>query len=469
MELYNTIGNILIEKTPFIILIHNDSIELHQDIKSFNRTDTLENMDSDVCGKDLDDPFASLDIIGKQIIISIHEFLDWKSIHILMRLGHHLLDYFCEQKDDSQIIESVMIECKCDMEEEFIYEYRMNKHPWYFPFGYIPYLKNWHTSELKDFYQIPFLKPDEYLELKNAKKFICPDTIILEKQKDPLHLVAQKSPNHLHLRLLPSTSFYNKSKRPITSMSLLRRNKFYVLDLSKIPRDIIKSGAPFKIENDFYVPVVRYSNGMRNGCYFDLDEKNQYLGTFYYWEPESECYLRMGKKFDYFENKFHCATTLIYKLEEYDEITGGEFENVSKLIINLDKYLDKILRDVTKQFKKEYEEYLAFERVMKRNSIDGDEYDAIIKDEFGSIYNGKTPNYLPISNEYKSLISGKYMRNVFYASEDELDQSLAQALVFLGYEVVIFGRMAGMFRVVSEVFDVRPRETSFDNLCWRVD
>jgi len=479
MDIYKAIETILIEKTPFVFS-SNDDIQLYQEIESYN-------------------PFASLRISGKRLVITIYEFPDWTTIKILMRLGHDLLEYFSRDVKNisSNIIqvyniESIIINCECDMDEEFVYEYRMNLRPWYFGFGYIPYLRDWRPKKLKDFFQIPFLKPDEYLDLKNSKDFICPNRIILKKINHPLHIIAQKDPNDLHLRLLPSTSFYKRSKRPITSMNLLRGNKIRLLDLSKVKRGILISGAPFKIGTDFYIPVTRYSNDMNNGCYFNSSEedilenkKNKYLGTFYYWEPDSTCYLRMGKRFEYFETKFECATVMVDRLKNYLDNNGDKSEFVSsneyqdslrfvlridieKLILNLEKYIQNILYDVSRELKNGYEEYLFFERNVNRNDKKK-EVDDLLMNDLRLIYQGKPPIYLPINNEYKSLIDKRYMGQTFYAAEDELDQFLAQALIVIGHDVVVFGRMAGLFRVVSEVFDVRPRTISFDNLCWRVD
>jgi len=446
MDIYKAIDPILLDRTPFIF-IKKEILEIYEDIKS-------------------DEPFGKLECKGKQIIISIIDFLDWKSIHILMKLGHDLLNLSEYQ------INSIIIECKCDMKDELIYDFHMNGRPWYSWFGYIPNLKFWYYSKAKAFYQLPFLSSKDFLELTYGKMLIVPKEIILERNKYPL-LMAQKDPNHLPLRILPSTCFYTKSRRPITSMTNLRQKKFQTLDLSKVPSDILKSGAPFKIGEDYYIPVIRYSNGMRNGCYFDLNDNTEYLGTFYYWEPESMCYLKMGKKFDYFESKLDCAMQMMYKLEQYDEITGGENDNIGKLFSKLERFVQSILDDISDSLKKKYEEYLIFEKNIKRdymeNNLSASLRDSILNDDIISIYQGKEPLYLPITTEYKSTITGNYMKDLFYASEDELDQILANALILLGYHVVIFGRMAGMYRVVSEVMDVRTREESLWNLCWRVD
>jgi hypothetical protein len=45
---------------------------------------------------------------------------------------------------------------------------------------------------------------------------------------------------------------------------------------------------------------------------------------------------------------------------------------------------------------------------------------------------------------------------------------VAKGLLYFGYDVVVFGKMAGNFRVVSEVLDVRERQTSLSSLYWSV-
>jgi hypothetical protein len=450
MDIYQAIHPLLLEKTPFVF-IRKDHLEIYEDVKS-------------------DQPFAILNCKGKQITIILYEFIDWTSIKIILKLGNHILKTF-DEKNSQYCIESFVIECPCDMKDELIYDFNINGRPWYAWEGYIPYLKSWSYSKMKLFYQLPFLKTIDFLESSIRKILIHPNSIILER-KDPLLFVAQKTPNDLYLRLLPSTSFYSISKRPINSMVLLRQKSFQLLDLSKVPSSIIKSGAPFKIADDFYVPVVRYSDGMRNGCYFDLNKECEFkfLGTFYYWEPESGCYLKMGKKFDFFENKFDCATKMMFKLEQHDEITGGKNPKIIKLFKKLEKYTHQILNELSATFKKNAsEEYLIFENNVLRDDSNSESIEHILEHEFISVYLGEETKYLPITKEYISKISYTYMKNLFYAMEDELDQILAQALIFFGYDVVIFGRMAGMYRVVSEVMDVRSREDSLKNLCWRVD
>jgi hypothetical protein len=434
MNIYQAIHPILLKRTPFVF-IDKGHFEIYDDVKS-------------------KEPFATLECNGKKIFICIIDFLDWKSVHILMHLGKYLLD--------DENIHTVIVECDCDMNEDFIYDYRFSKRPWYSSFGYIPYFRKWYYSKTKDYYQLPFLKPEEFLDLTYARDFICPCQIILEKKNIPLLLTAQKDPNDLYLRILPSSCFYKKSKRPITSMNTLRMKKYNVLDLSKVPLRILKSGLPFQLDDgQHYIPVVRYSNGMRNGCYFDIDTSHHYLGTFYYWEPESTCYLRMGKKFDYFESKFDCAIKMMNRLES---------ENLkdTKLFEKLIKFTKKILNDVSHALKN-LEEFITFEKNVKRNHNDEDDIQMILYEDLGNLFMGTQPKYLPITLEYKSCLSGDYMKSLFYAVEDELDQILAQVLINFGYEVVVLGRMSGMFRVVSEVMDVRSRQISFDNLCWKVD
>lgn len=422
----------LVNKTPFII-VKKELFELYEDINS-------------------EEPFAIVSSIGEKVIVTIIDFIDWYSIRLLLKIGHDLLNRNC--------FKTINIQIDCEMDDEFIYQYKLNERPWYSFFGYIPFIKTWTYSKLKDYYQLPFVKPEVFLELEHGIDFICPKTLILEPH-EPLYLIAQKNPSDYHLRLLPSTSFYPNSKRPRTSMNHLRQKMFHLLDLFRLSSEIVKSGAPFKVGEDFFIPVVRYSYGMKNGCYFDKDEKHKFLGTFYYWEPDSGCYLKMGKKFGYFDSKFDCAKQMMYKLEQ-------EHNREDKLFMKLEKIIYKIMDEISELFRNKSEEYVVFENNVKKSN-DERSLDILLQEDFTFIYQGKNPKYLPINLQYKSTLSGRFMENLFYAAEDELDQILSKTLIYFGYDVVILGRMAGMYRVVTEVLDVRARDESLNCLYWRVD
>jgi hypothetical protein len=441
MNVYQEIQEILLEKTPFIIetqIEENDQeLYLYQDVIQENA-------------------FARISIRGERIRISIDDFVDWDSIHTLLKFGKNIVD----RNDTNYPYSKVIIEYySSDMDKDFIYEYRFQNRPWYFKVGYFPYYVKWSSRKIKTLYQLPFMKPDDFLDLPYAKEFICPKKLIYQKQSISPILMAQKDPTVHELRMLPQSCFYSGSRRPLNSMNLLRQDKFQALDLSKVDRQILKSGIPFAIQDEYYIPVVRYALGMRNGCYFDPNPDKKWLGTFYYWEPESECYLKMGSKykFGFFETKLHCAMEMLHQIENE--------ENETCLKENMKSVLSELRENFYKFFE---EEAMYFEnKILQENDLD-DNLEDLLNEDFKRLFCGKNTRFLPIDLNYQSIIHGLYMKELFYASEDVLDQVIARCLIETGYNVAIFGRMAGSYRIVSEVLDVRSREESLKNLCWTV-
>jgi hypothetical protein len=424
-----------IKTTSFIFAMKDENIEIYEDAV-------------------VDDHFATMEIIKKKLYITIERFDDWKIINNLLIFGKTLAD------THSNIVQVIMYTLD-EMEDEVEYRFKTEKKVWYAHFGYLPYFPKWSDAILKDFYQLPFLNPKDFLELENGRRLILPSKIYYQKHKNPIFLQSQIEPSSLRFRTLPSTSFY-KSKRPINSMTHLRQSPFLMIDTSKIQDSIRRSGAPFKINGEYFIPVVRYSMGMRQGCYFDSNESFKFIGTFYYWEPESNIYLKMGSKFEYYDSKMQCALQLKQKL--MDHLQQQSVLDISK---DLDYFIVKITKDMIQTFYKHYEEEsMIFEKALCKDLLDEEELEDYFVSDIYRIYSNQSPKFLPITQDYNSSISGKFMKKLFYAAEDELDQSIGKALLFFGIDAVIFGKMAGSYRIVSEVFDVRPRETSLNNLCW---
>jgi hypothetical protein len=438
MNVYDEIKEFLLELTPFII----ETQESEMDMEILIYQDCID-----------ENAFARMSIRGEKIIIAIDDFVDWESVLVLLKAGKKIID----QNETHYTYHKLIVEhYSSDMDKDFIYEYRFQNRPWYFKLGFLPYYVKWGSRKIKTFYQIPFLKPDEFLDLPYSKELVCPKRLIYQKESPYRLISAQKDPTLLELRLLPQTSFYSNSRRPINSMNLLRQEKYQAIDLTGID---VKSGAPFAIQGQFYIPVVRYALGMRNGCYFDPDPNKKWLGTFYYWEPESGCYLKMGKKykFNYFETKLHCALEMMEQIED-PELLGV-----------LEQNMKSVYDELKENFYKFYEEEaMYFENKINQANEADENLEQILISDFKRLFSGKSTKFLPIDLKYQSLIHGIYMKELFYASEDALDQVLAKCLMLLGYQVAIFGRMAGSYRIVTEVLDVRSREESLSQLCWSV-
>jgi hypothetical protein len=377
------------------------------------------------------------------------------------------------------------------------YLFEIKGYPWYKPFGYLPFYPKWNCQRLVDFYQLPFLKPREFLDLEYGTDLIHPQRITIQRYDHPVFLHCQKEPSSVRFRTLPATSFYHASKRPLNSMTNLRQTPFKMIDTSKVDPAIIRTGEPFKMGSDYFVPVTRYSMGMRQGCYFDPCPETKYLGTFYYWEPESNVYLNMGSKFQYFTSKIEATSYFKNLLLDYQCLEhssgrrsdgsdrnnslgndgsgndgSGQFvckcNQAVEIYTTMDKFVHKIFDELIQAFYKNYEE----EAMVFENKCmvldDRDDLEDFLRDEFMRLFCGHTPRYIPIDTEYKSMLNGEYMSKLFYAAEDELDQSLAKSMLFLGYDVIFLGKMAGNYRIVSEVLDSRERNESLSNLYWTV-
>ena len=166
-----------------------------------------------------------------------------------------------------------------------------------------------------------------------------------------------------------------------------------------------------------------------------------------------------------------CAQKLKSALLNYStsRIDSDLCNEVVRLYDDLTKTANKIFTDMVNIFYKCYEEEaVIFEKQLGYEFADEEELEDVVISDLNRIYNNENPKHIPVDLNYKSLISGCYMKHLFYAAEDELDQPIAKALVFFGYDCVIFGKMAGNYRVVSEVFDVRTRDKSFASLYWSV-
>jgi hypothetical protein len=90
----------------------------------------------------------------------------------------------------------------------------------------------------------------------------------------------------------------------------------------------------------------------------------------------------------------------------------------------------------------------------------------IFYSELLKIFQGTSSKLLCIDTNYISTINHNYMKTLFYASEDELDQGVTKGCMQLKISGVVLGRMAGGTRVVTEVLDCRSREESLEELVW---
>ena len=245
------------------------------------------------------------------------------------------------------------------------------------------------------------------------------------------------------------------SKRPKTTMPFIG-----------IPEPINRQLVPLDelitvddVDN-YYCPVVRYGSGM-SGTYYLAETEEQFCGTFYYLEPESEYLLRFGS-YKVYRNKYSAFMDLITIPNALDNWAKSDpekyefFEANRRLLENfrssfaynfietallplLDKSIYKNMDDI----RQGYIEYIK----------DGKP----LKTKFGIDIDPET-NIGP--NEQGEMIYHTWL----YASEDDYDQPICNLARGLDIDVIILTTMAGKTRVVTEVLDTRPRDISYKNI-----
>jgi len=220
---------------------------------------------------------------------------------------------------------------------------------------------------------------------------------------------AETSPYSFELILFAPHLVYKESRRAKTSMS-----KFVIPGKS-----ITIYNKPN--ENEF-IPVTRYAEGMSKGLYYKRDnDTNQYCGTFYYFEPESTTFLRVDPK---------------RVLKAIDKVDAAQKLGLPKHIYTSYRvaYLEQDLLISKREWEATWTKPYYNSTYYKGKNIAEDE-----------------------------VFYSAYKQNV-YAIQDGLDQDICNAARKHGYDVIILEKMVGSRQIVTEVLDTRPREESFANL-----
>lgn len=239
--------------------------------------------------------------------------------------------------------------------------------------------------------------------------------------------IAIQSVNSLPLLLYAPELVYKDSKRPKTDMSLFRSPSSLTIE-GGVGRDkeIVVNGENWRV-----IPVTRYAAGMSGSFYYDdegeAEEREEYCGTFYYYETGSTTYLAY-KTFLVAFNKTDAAMKLGIKTDINDE--------------QLEKHMNG-----------EYPRDLMLTPREVSVMYEDEEYHR----KYSSVINAK---------EQVPFYAGMYLE--LYAIEDELDQPLCIAAKEQGYDIVILESMIGSHQVVTEVLDTRSREDSFKSLVYVV-
>lgn len=167
-------------------------------------------------------------------------------------------------------------------------------------------------------------------------------------------------------------------------------------------------GKHIAIEESILIPVVRYQSGMSRGLFFE--EGGNYCGTFYYFEPTSEFYLKSFR-----------TLIAVNKMTAYYYFTR-EFSEIYQILFNA-YYLEKITKGNSEEIRQEIEEL--FEKM---------------------------------KNGDKSVLN---WNRKLYAEEDVLDQKLCEVAKSSGIDVIVLASITGGSRMVTEVLDTRNRKWSF--------
>lgn len=262
-----------------------------------------------------------------------------------------------------------------------------------------------------------------------------------------------------------NNKLYKKSQRPVTSMSNFAPNEGETKNIAIFKKD--PKGAPQAIQwegNIIHVfPVSRYSPEKKKGLFYSTmedkeEEEDTYCGTYYFWEPESEVYLILGKS-KYFPNKLIAYISLPSKNKD-NELINEFLESYYHLFTryNLLNIKSPILMDIM---------------------LNGFRYNDSFLKEFIKLFSGEKTDLFVINDLYqttekiflqngKIIEKGTYM-NEFDAFEDELDQPLCLIAKENKLDTIILAQQPGSRKINTEVLDARDRKTSFFNLVWRIE
>lgn len=249
------------------------------------------------------------------------------------------------------------------------------------------------------------------LYMRNAKLWI-------KINKNQIKTAARMGRSTLLMKLYPKMLY--KSGRPKTDMKIFK------------PHKLIDTASS-------YLPVARYSSGMKRGLFFG-DKPDTVCGTFYYLEIESDTYLKYDSILKA-KNKVIAAivmSKILRRIGEDDmahnlyELIEKSFEEDNKL----KKWTYYLLNGENEQFN----DILTYtpSEIKRLTGFKGSKF-------YNSLY------------EYNKLPNKKmyYGNRWLYASEDDFDQEICYAAKLLGYDIILLTHMPGSTQIVSEVLDTR--------------
>jgi len=227
------------------------------------------------------------------------------------------------------------------------------------------------------------------------------------------------------------------SFRPKTDMKLYQMKKYKTYTNVK-PTETLFWKAFVDGEYVDCVPCCRYSEGMSRGLYFQMP--GRYSGTFYYYEPDSTTFLKCNpEKTEIYENKYQAILCLINNMKDLVEMSSYQkeyLEGISSLPKDLMMTPSELCEFVQK------EDYKSLNILFKHG-------------------NKKWKDFASDEKRYV----GKHLE--LYALEDSWDRILYHTGWKNNIEMFIFTDMVGGRQKVTEIFDLRKRCESFDNLLYQ--
>jgi hypothetical protein len=293
------------------------------------------------------------------------------------------------------------------------------------------------------------------------------------------------------------TYFLFPSGRPRTQMRFIPRTmksfdpRTYLTlrsDAEKIRVSLDWWNKTITLDQELFLPVIRYQQGMGGSLYFNQNTTTKYCGTFYYFEPSSSYYLRSHKTL-ITPNKL----TAIYHLWRLRPGSIIDLDSLADLRASIRHIVGTWLRWTgqrsTDPTPPELTESLRELGIQDRHPLSeaAAKYynDTILLFVIAAIYFRQSivqegpeaagyPDYAntnnPVAGWEQWIRDAYYGRLDFtwsdwmYATEDWFDLQICAAGQRDHYDVIVLTAMTGATRLVSEVYDVRNREVSFDNI-----
>lgn len=289
------------------------------------------------------------------------------------------------------------------------------------------------------------------------------------------------------------------SKRPITDMSMFQTATSIIYDKVKDMEGIQECIGKI-------IPVTRYAPSLKEGIYYDKNNHETYIGTFYYNEAESKTFLSyetsmtFKNKYEAYEHlKEHCSVEnteqrlIDYFLKSQEvgcKILRGEIQVKEDLMytpLEMVKFLKDNHLDPSKDlYENEYNIFEDMADLFPENVIEETVYRDYFVDmtdeELRFEFMGMTDEEIQDKLTYvqKKLVfyhnmdilasrippvarfCGKWLG--MYAIEDCFDQTLCQIGRKLQVDIMIFEQSVGSHGFISEILDCRERHVSFNSL-----